>query len=75
MCSVSADREVDDCSSAGSESWRRKTLAMMKLLNGAHCLFQRRSLSQSLRLMLLIVRGSLTVRNIKAGTSDQTESA
>ena len=50
---------------------------MMNLLNGVHCFNPRRSLSQFLRPMLMIVTGLLTVRNIKAQTFtfDQTQSA
>ena len=45
----------------------RKTLPMMKFPNGVCCLFQRRSLRQSLRPMLLIVTGWRTMLNIKGG--------
>ena len=43
----------------------KKTLPMMKFPNGVGCLFQRRSLRQSLRPMLLIVTGWRTMLNIK----------
>ena len=49
------------------------SFGVVKLLNGVRCFFLRRSLRQSLRLMLLIVTGSLPVEGRSFITAKFTE--